>query len=350
MQEDHTELIDAEEQELYEHFRIEVDKGQKPERLDKFLMQKMAQTSRNRIQNGIKAESILINNKPTKNNYTVKPSDLITVVLPREPKDRTLKPEPMDLDIVFEDADLMVINKPHNLVVHPGVGNWTGTLVNGLVHYFSALPNPAKSNELRPGLVHRIDKDTTGLMVVAKNDFAMTHLAKQFFDHSIERHYQALVWGDFDADEGTIDCHVDRATADRKLMGAFPKGDRGKHAITHYKVLERFGYVSLIECHLETGRTHQIRVHMQYLKQPIFNDEIYGGSRILRGSLFNKYKQFIENCREIMPRLCLHAKSLGFIHPVSGQKMYFEVPIPKDYEALLDKWRSYVSTKPIDED
>lgn len=334
------EIIQETEESLFEHHRFVVDEKQTPIRIDKYLMDKIPKASRNKIQNGIKAASILINDKSIKSNYKVKPKDIITVVLAEPPRDSTVLPEKMDLNIVFEDDNLLIINKPAGLVVHPGFNNYSGTLVNGLVYHFDNLPNKDQYN--RPGLVHRIDKNTTGLLVIAKTDLAMNHLAKQFFDHSIERTYHTLVWGDFDEEEGKIEGNIGRSLRDRRIMQVFPEGDLGKSAISHYKVLERFGYVTLLEFRLETGRTHQIRTHCRYIKHPIFNDDTYGGDKILRGTIFTKYKQFIDNCFKILPRLALHAKSLGFIHPITNKRVYFESNLPEDFQALLDKWRNYV--------
>jgi len=326
-------------EDLYEHHRFEVDKGQEPLRIDKYLMNRIEGISRNKLQNAAKAGSILVNGEAVKPNYKVRPQDVITIVLNVPPKDYWAEPENIPLDIIYEDAWLIVLNKPAGMVVHPAVGNYTGTLVNALLYHFKNLPSGG--DEMRPGLVHRIDKDTSGLMVVAKEEFAMMHLAKQFFNRTIKRNYSALVWGDFDADEGTIRGHIGRNLRYRKKMDVFPEGDHGKEAITHYKILERLGYVTLVDCRLETGRTHQIRVHMAYSGHPLFNDSTYGGDRIVKGTVYTKYKQFVENCFSIFPRHALHARTLGFIHPRTGKEMFFECPLPEDFQRLLEKWRHY---------
>lgn len=337
------EFEDEEESdELYEHFRIEADKGQTLMRLDKFLPHHLKRASRNKIQNAIDSESIKVNGKPVKASYKVKPFDVITVSLPHPPREQTdILPENIPLDIIYEDADLLVVNKEASMVVHPAHGNWTGTLVNALVYHFQGLPTH-RNGEIRPGLVHRIDKGTSGLLVIAKNDFAMTHLARQFFDHSIERTYYALVWGEPKQAKATINANVGRSLKDRKITDVFPNGDYGKEAITHYEVLKNLRYVSLVKCNLETGRTHQIRAHMKYLGHPLFSDETYGGNKILRGQVFTKYKQFVENCFEIMPRQALHAKSLGFEHPKTGKWMQFDSDLPFDFKTVLEKWEGYV--------
>ncbi len=329
----------GEEGKLYEHFLITTDKGQEPLRIDKFLLNRIENVSRNKIQLAAKAGTILANGKPVKPNYKVRPHDEITVLLPKPPEIHDLKPEPMTLDIVYEDDQLLVVNKPAGLVVHPGSGNYSGTLLNGLAYHFENLPQI--EGFMRPGLVHRIDKQTSGLLVIAKTELTMTHLAKQFYDHTVKRRYVALVWGDPDQDEGTITGHIGRNLRYRKRMDVFPDGDHGKHAITHYKVLERLGYVCLVQCRLETGRTHQIRVHMQHIGHPVFNDETYGGDSIVKGTVYTKYKQFVENCFKLMPRQALHAKVLGFTHPVSGDWMELETPLPEDFQKTLEKWRNY---------
>jgi len=330
----------------YEHYRFVVDPGQTPIRIDKFLLDRMERISRNRIQQAVKAGAVLVNDKPVKSNHKVKPHQVITIVLDQPPKEgAALIPQEMDLDIRYEDDDLLILHKPPGLVVHPGIGVYDGTLVNGLAHYFNNLDLPIMEGNLanRPGLVHRIDKNTSGLLVIAKTKEAMTHLAKQFFDHSIERTYQALIWGEFDEDEGTIEVHVGRNPKNHKEIMVFRDGEKGKHAITHYKVLERMYYVSLIECQLETGRTHQIRVHMKSEGHPLFNDDRYGGDRVMKGTVFTKYKQFVHNCFKVIPRHALHAKSLGFIHPTTGEKMFFESDLPEDFQNVLDKWRKYMA-------
>lgn len=333
-----TDDLEEENDELYEHHRIVADAGQKPLRVDKFLVNLLPHTSRNKIQQSAAAGNIHVNEQAVKSNYRVKSGDLVQVVLSYPPRDKTLKPEAMDLDLVYQDQDLVVVNKPPRLVVHPGYGNWTGTLVNGLLHHFQNLP--ALSAE-RPGLVHRLDRDTSGLMVVAASELAMAHLAGQFFNRSTRRRYVALVWGNVKEDSGTITGHIGRSPKDRKLFQVFPEGEQGKHAVTHYRVLERLGYVSLVECRLETGRTHQIRVHMKHLGHTLFNDKEYGGDRILKGTTFSRYKQFVANCFEVCPRQALHAQTLGFQHPRSGKEMDFECPLPADMEALVEKWRRY---------
>ncbi len=330
---------EIEEQELYEHFRIVVDKGQSLLRIDKFLMHRVEGASRNRIQNAIDAGSVLVNEREIKASYRVKPLDLISVVLPHPPRDTEVYPEDIPLNITYEDEHVMLVNKEAGMVVHPGFNNYTGTLVNALVHHFNTLPEMA-GNEGRPGLVHRIDKDTSGLLVIAKNEWAMTYLAKQFFDHSISRKYIALAWGDI-VEDGTITGYIGRSVKDRKVMSVYDDPDKGKWSVTHYRVLERLRYVTLIECQLETGRTHQIRAHMQSIGHPLFNDATYGGDRILKGSLFSKYKQFVENCFELLPRQALHAQSLGFNHPGTKTRVEFESTLPEDFSACLEKWRKY---------
>ncbi len=335
---------DSDQEELYEHHRIEVEKGQSLLRIDKFLMNRIEHTSRNKIQNACEAECILVNGKPVKASYNVKPLDVIIVVLPHPVREIELIPENIPINIVYEDDDLLIVNKAPGMVVHPAYGNYQGTLVNALFYHFKSLPLYNKGLE-RPGLVHRIDKNTSGLLVVAKTEIAMDKLAKEFFNRTIERKYIALVWGDFPEDEGTITGNIGRNPKDRKVMHVFPEGDAGKHAVTHYKVLERFGYVTVVECKLETGRTHQIRIHMKYAGHPLFNDGEYGGDKILKGTTFTKYKQFIENCFEICPHQALHAKSIGFIHPTSKKKMFFESELPEDMQGLFNKWRKYVINK-----
>lgn len=305
-------------------------------------------TSRNRIQNAIKANAILVNNEVVKANYKIRPNDVVTLKLDRPPHEHTgVVPENIPLDIRYEDDDLLIVHKPAGLVVHPGVGVRSGTLVNALAYYFQSLDLPIKAgNESdRPGLVHRIDKDTSGLLVVAKTDAAMTHLSKQFFDHTTERRYWALVWGEPDEEEGTIEGDIGRDPRHPMLRKVFTENDTGtgKHAITHYKVLERLYYVSLLECRLETGRTHQIRIHMKHSGHPLFGDVRYGGDRVVKGTVFTKYRQFVDNCLKMMPRQSLHAKSLGFIHPTTGEKMYFESELPEDFRSVLEKWRNYVN-------
>jgi len=326
------------EQDLYEHHRFTVDGGQSMLRIDKYLLNKLEGVSRTRIQHAAEAGNILVNGKPGKSSYKVKPYDVISIVLPHPPRVIELIPQDIPIEIVFEDDDLIIVNKKAGMVVHPGYGNYSGTLMNALLHHFQQLPK--YSDDMRPGLLHRIDKNTSGLLVIAKSERALNKLAAQFFDHSIDRLYYALVWGDFDEDEGTITGHLGRSIRDRKLRAVFPDGSQGKHAVTHYKVVERFGYVTLVQCKLETGRTHQIRVHMQYIGHPLFNDPEYGGDRIIKGTTHSKYKQFVENCFALCPRQALHAKTLGFIHP-DGKRMEFDSPVADDMQALIGKWRKY---------
>lgn len=346
MLENEEELQDSD---FYEHHKIIVDKGQSLLRIDKFLMHRIQNASRTKIQAAADAGAILVNQKPVKSNYKVKPEDIITVVLSNPPRDTTIYPENIPLNIVYEDEDLMVINKAAGMVVHPGFNNYTGTLVNALVHHFKSLPT-GKNGEQRPGLVHRIDKDTSGLMVIAKNEFAMSFLAKQFFDHSIKREYIAMVWGDFKEDQGTIEGNLARNPKNRLQMMVFHEPEIGKPAITHYEVQKRFHYVSLVKCRLETGRTHQIRAHMRFIGHQLFNDSTYDGDRIIKGTTFTKYKQFISNCFEIMPRQALHAKSLGFIHPSTQKEMYFESELPSDFQQLIEKWEHYIQYVSISSD
>ncbi len=337
-------LITNDGLELFEHFRIPVDPGQEPLRIDKFLFQRIANTSRNKIQLAAAAGNILVNDKAVKSNYKVKPGDVISVVLSHPPRDTEILPEDIPVQVVYEDKDVIVVNKPAGMVVHPAHANYTGTLLNALAGYFKK--NNTKEVENGFGyLVHRIDKDTTGLLLVAKNELAQTKLAKQFFDHRVKRTYQALVWGDFDENEGTITGNLGRHPKDRRMMTVFPDGSYGKHAVTHYRVIERFGYVTLVECRLETGRTHQIRAHFRYIGHPLFSDERYGGNQILKGTLFTKYKQFVQNCFKILPRQALHAQTLGFEHPVSGKMLEFSSPMPEDMQTVIEKWRKYTAQK-----
>ncbi len=345
MNEEEIELIEDSE-ELYEKMAITIDKGQEPLRIDKFLMARIEGATRNKIQQSIDNEMVLVNEKPVKNNYKVKPGDKLIVFDNRNPQSNETIPENIPLHIVYEDDDILIINKPAGMVVHPGSGNPNGTLINGVAYYLKKQnPDIDESALPRFGLVHRIDKNTSGLLVMAKNPKAMSDLAKQFFNHTVHRRYIALVWGNFEKTEGTVVAHVGRHLRFRKLFTAYPDGDYGKDAITHYKVLEQFNYVTLVECRLETGRTHQIRVHMQYIGHPLFNDDFYGGDRIVKGTVFTKYKQFVDNCFTICPRHTLHAKELGFIHPVTRQPMHFESPLPADMDAVIDKWRRYVGHK-----
>lgn len=334
---------DDEKDDLYEHINIKADKGQEPLRIDKFLMNRIENVSRNRIQQVANDELLRVNGQPVKVNYKVKPNDVITILLTTPAREFDLEPEDIPLTIVYEDDDVVVINKQAGLVVHPGSGNYSGTLVNALMYHIKDLPN--RGDASRPGLVHRIDKNTTGLMVIAKSDAAMTFLAKQFFDHSIHRSYVALVWGDVAEDEGTIEGNVGRDQRYRKKMAVYPEGDQGKTAVTHYKVLERFGYTTLVECRLETGRTHQIRVHMSHIGHPLFNDDTYGGDRIIKGTVYTKYKQFVDNCFALCQRQALHARTLGFIHPATGEQMEFTSDLPDDMQALVDKWKNYYDSR-----
>ncbi len=334
------------DEELFEQVSIKVDPRQSQVRIDKFLVDRLEQTSRNKIQNSIKAGSVLVNKKQIKSNYKIRPNDQISVLIPKSRYDNTIIPENIPLDIRYEDDSLLIIHKPPGMVVHPGIKNYTGTLVHALAYHFKNLPVLEGNRLDRPGLVHRIDKNTSGLMVIPKTEFAMTHLAKQFFDHSIERTYNALVWGEPDDLEGSVRFNIGRHPRSRLEMFAFPEGgEEGKRAVTHYKVLEGLYYVSLIECKLETGRTHQIRVHMRYKNHPVFNDSRYGGDRIVKGTVYSKYKQFVHNCFDILPRQGLHAKSIGFIHPETGKEMYFESELPEDMLGALDKWRKYLAGK-----
>ena len=335
------DLLRDDHDELFEHHRIIVDPGQSLIRIDKFLSDRLPNASRNRIQNGIKDGLVKVNESDIKSNYKVRPEDVVTVSLPQPPRDKDVVPENIKLNIVFEDHSLLVVNKPAGMVVHPAYNNWTGTLVNALVYHFQNLPE-LPDNEGRPGLVHRIDKDTSGLLVIAKTEHTLNILALQFFEHSIERTYQALVWGVPENPEGTIDVMLGRSHKDRRIVTAYPEGDYGKRAITHYKLIKDLRYVSLIECKLETGRTHQIRAHMKYLGHPIFNDASYGGDKILKGTVFSKYRSFVQNCFNVMPRQALHAKSLGFVHPESNKHMFFELPFPDDFSEVIKKWENYV--------
>lgn len=329
-------------EELYQRFQFTTDKGQEPYRIDKFLMNRIEGATRNKLQQAINAGLVLVNGKEVKQNYKVKPLDNIIIYSDLSPESTDVVPEKMDLNIAYEDEDLMIINKPAGMVVHPGSGNYSGTLLNGIAYYLKQKnPNITEDTLPRFGLVHRIDKNTSGLLVLAKSDRAMRHLAKQFFDHTVKRQYTALVWGDIIEDTGTIRAHVGRNLRYRKLFEAYPEGDHGKEAVTHYKVIERFNYVTLVECVLETGRTHQIRVHMKHIGHPLFNDDFYGGDKIVKGTIYTKYKQFVENCFAICPRQALHARTLGFTHPVSGKEIFFEAELPADMKEVIEKWRNY---------
>ncbi|HCU20828.1 MAG TPA: RNA pseudouridine synthase [Bacteroidales bacterium] len=336
------EEIISDQQELFEHHRFVVDPGQSLLRIDKYLSYRLESTSRTRIQNAANAGNILVNNTPVKPNYKVKPGDIVQIVLPNPPREIELIPENIPINIVYEDDDVLVVNKKPGMVVHPAYGNYTGTLVNALMYHFRDLPL-FSSGEARPGLVHRIDKNTSGILVIAKNELSLNRLSRQFFDRITDRKYQALVWGTPDPPEGTITGNVGRNLKNRKIMQVFEDGSEGKPAITHYRILENLGYISLVECKLETGRTHQIRVHFSHIKHPLFNDEEYGGEQILKGTTFTKYQQFIRNCFKILPRQALHAKSLAFDHPVTGKRLSFESELPDDMVQVIDKWRKYTS-------
>ncbi|MEP7195849.1 MAG: RluA family pseudouridine synthase [Saprospiraceae bacterium] len=339
------EEINAEDKEFllddpeFEKLEIVVDPGQNPIRIDQFIFDRLSQVSRNKIQNAIIAGLITVNDKPTKANYKIRPKDILQIVFPKPQHSEDITPENIPLHIIYEDDDLMIVNKEPGMVVHPAVGNYTGTLVNALAYYFNQ--ESSKSNNDRYGLVHRIDKETSGLLVVAKNEFAVAHISKQFFDHSIEREYVALVWGEPSESEGTITGNIGRDPKQRQRMYVFEDGLEGKHAVTHYELLESFYYTSLIKCKLETGRTHQIRVHLKHIGHTLFNDEKYGGDRIQKGTIYSKYKQFVQNCYKIMPRFALHARSIGLIHPRTLKKLNFEIDIPNDFQVLLSKWRNY---------
>ncbi|QMW06455.1 RluA family pseudouridine synthase [Spirosoma foliorum] len=329
-----------EDDELYEHHRIVVDKGQGLLRIDRFLMDRLQNATRTKIQAAIDAESVRVNDKLTKASYKIKPLDVITISLAHPPRDTDVKPENIPINIVFEDDDLLVINKVAGMVVHPAHGNWDGTLVNALVYHFQNLPT-SRNGEIRPGLVHRIDKDTSGLMVIAKTEYAMTHLARQFFEHTIERTYNALTWGVPNPLDGTITGFIGRSIKDRKVQVIYDDETKGKWAITHYKTLEELRYVALVQCNLETGRTHQIRAHLKHIGHPLFNDAMYGGDRILRGNPVGSYKAFVENAFKLLPRQALHAKSLGFTHPRTKEWLQFDSDLPDDFQAALNKWRKW---------
>jgi 23S rRNA pseudouridine1911/1915/1917 synthase len=340
------DLNNEESENLYQRNVFTIDKGQTPLRIDKFIMNRLEGATRNKIQQSIEAGMITVNGKPVRSNHKIKPLDEIIIYTEEEPDSSDIVPEPMDLNIVFEDDDVLVIDKPAGMVVHPGSGNYTGTLVNGVAYYLQQ-QNPELTDKILPrfGLVHRIDKYTTGLLLMAKTERALKHLAKQFFEHSIDRKYVALVWGNVEQDTGTIVAHIGRNTRHRKLFEAYPDGEHGKEAITHYRVLERFHYVTLVECILETGRTHQIRVHMKHIGHTLFADTTYGGDQILKGTIYNKYKQFVDNCFALCGRQALHAQRLGFRHPADGKFMLFESPLPADMTAVIEKWRKYYEVK-----
>jgi 23S rRNA pseudouridine1911/1915/1917 synthase len=330
------------EDELFEHYHFKADTGQEVIRIDKFLLDRLPNTSRNKIQSAAKNGNILVNDQPVKQNYRVKPKDEISIVMPYPVREIELIAENIPIEITYEDDSLAIVNKPSNMVVHPAYGNYTGTLVNAMVYHFDNLPSRPQDYFGRPGLVHRLDKHTTGLMVIAKTEYALTHLAKQFFDRTTERVYHALVWGDVKADTGTITGHIGRSLKNRKMMAVFPEGDYGKHAVTHYTVLERFGLVTLVECKLETGRTHQIRAHFKHIGHPLFNDMEYGGDKIVRGTTHTKYRRFIENCFDLIEGQALHAKTLGLHHPQTGELLRFNSELPEGYAKILEKWRTYV--------
>jgi len=332
------EELENENDELYEHFKFTASEGQEPLRVDKFLMNFIENATRNKIQQAIKAGNVLVNEVVVKSNYKMKPKDVVRVVLAHPPHENLLVAEDIPIDIIYEDNEVIVVNKAAGMVVHPGHGNYSGTLVNALIYHIENLP--VNSNE-RPGLVHRIDKDTSGLLVVAKTEYAMANLASQFFDRTTDRLYLALVWGNLEEEEGTIEGNIGRSLKNRLQMDVFPEGDFGKHAVTHYKVVERFSYVTLVQCKLETGRTHQIRAHFKHIGHPLFNDERYGGERILKGTTYTKYKQFVDNCFKILPRQALHAKTLGFTHPITKKYMSFDSELPEDMVQVLEKWRNY---------
>ena len=334
------EFDSEQEEELFEHHRFKADPGQELIRIDKFLIDRLANTSRNKIQIAAKNGNILVNGKKVKQNYRVKPGDEAAIVLPYPIREFKLIPQNIPIDIVYEDDQCLIVNKPANMVVHPGYGNYTGTLVNALVYHIENLPNPPKDYYGRPGLVHRIDKHTTGLLVIAKTELALTDLASQFFERTTERIYYALVWGDLQQD-GTIIGNIARSIKNRKVMAVFPNADHGKHAVTHYKVLERFGHVTLVECKLETGRTHQIRVHFQSIGHPLFNDLEYGGNKVLKGLTNSNYMKFVQNCFELIPGQALHAKGIGFNHPVKKTPMKFDSELPEQFHLLLERWRKY---------
>lgn len=331
------------EEDLFEHYRFKASAGQEPLRIDKYLMNYVENATRNKIQQAAKSGNIFVNDQIVKSNYKVKPHDVIRVLLAHPPYENTIIPQNIPLNIVYEDTDVLIVNKNPGMVVHPGHGNYDGTLVNALKYHFDNLPSMSSDLD-RPGLVHRIDKDTSGLLVIAKNEHAMNHLAKQFLNKTTQRKYIALVWGSIEEDSGTIEEYIGRHPKNRMWMTVYPDGEKGKNAVTHYKVIERFRYVTLVECQLETGRTHQIRVHMKYKGHTLFNDDRYEGDRILKGTTFSKYKQFVENCFKILPRQALHAKSLGFEHPTTGEQMHFESSIPKDMLQTIEKWRTYTNS------
>ncbi len=341
------ETAEHEEQELFEHYKFIADKGQNALRIDKFLVNKIENASRSKIQAAAEAGNVLVNDHSVKANYKVKPGDTVSIVMEYPPREVEITPEDIPLNIVYEDEDLLVVNKSAGMVVHPSFGHYSGTLVNALMHHLKGLPM-FQSGDQRPGLVHRIDKNTSGLLVIAKNEKTKTSLGRQFFDKTTERKYIALVWGSPKEKEGTIEGNIGRNPKDRKVMHVFPTGEQGKDAVTHYKVIEELGYVSLLECQLETGRTHQIRVHFKYVGHPLFNDPEYGGDQILKGTTFTKYKQFVNNCFTLLPRQALHAKTLGFKHPRTGEFMQFTSDLPDDMVQVIEKWRRYIAGREND--
>ncbi|MEZ4901705.1 MAG: RluA family pseudouridine synthase [Spirosomataceae bacterium] len=340
MLENHSTNAEDEEEEFYEHHRIVADRGQTLMRIDHYLKHHLANVTRTKLQNAIEAESVKVNGKPVKSSYKIKPFDVITIALAHPPRETEILPENIPLDIIYEDEEVLVLNKAAGMVVHPAHGNWTGTVVNALVYHFQHLPT-GRNGEARPGLIHRIDKDTSGLLVIAKTEFSMAHIARQFFEHTTERTYYALIWGEPKEAKSTIVGHIGRSARDRKIMAVYPDGSQGKHAITHYEVLKTFKYVSLVQCQLETGRTHQIRAHFQYIGHPLFSDTVYGGDKILRGTTSGSYRAFVENCFQLMPRQALHAKSIGFEHPRTKQRMLFDSDLPDDFKAVVEKWEKY---------
>tara|TARA_B100001287_G_scaffold328_1_gene311 strand:- start:13410 stop:14423 length:1014 start_codon:yes stop_codon:yes gene_type:complete len=336
--------MESNEDEMYEHYNYVVDKGQEKLRIDKFLMDRVPNTSRNKIQIAANNGNILVNKHSVKSNYKVKPEDIISIVLPYPVNELELIPQDIPIEIIYEDNEVCVVNKSANMVVHPGYGNYDGTLVNALIFHFEQLPELPSNYFGRPGLVHRLDKHTTGVMVVAKTENTLTNLAKQFYERTTSRKYQALVWGDLENESGKIDLFIGRSLKNRKVMVGYPEKDHGKHAVTHYQVIERFGYVTLVECKLETGRTHQIRAHFKHIGHPLFNDIEYGGNKIVKGTSFTKYKQFVENCFKLLPGQALHAKSLGFYHPTLNKELNFESELPNYFLQVLEKWRRYTNS------
>lgn len=336
--------LEEDQDELFEHHNFTADPGQEPLRIDLFLMDRVPNTSRNKIQVAARNGNIKVNGKAIKPNYKIRPGDEVSIVMPYPVREIELIAEDIPIEIIYEDDDVVVLNKEAGIVVHPGHGNYTGTLVNAMMHHFGQLPSLEGAPDRRPGLVHRLDKLTSGVMIIAKTEEALTHLSGQFYDRTTERRYLAIAWGDLEED-GTVTGHIGRSLKNRKVMDVFPDGEFGKHAVTHYKVIERLGYVTLIECKLETGRTHQIRAHMKHIGHPLFGDMEYGGDKILKGTSFTKYKQFVDNCFKMLPRQALHARSLGFTHPVSGKWLSFESEMPEDMSSVLEKWRKYIGSR-----